>query len=153
MGLWPHTATSSVNFTSPFMVVRALRIAGSSSVSNLTIDIYQQDVRFLLFSRPCRLKSSFRFSLFGLSQHTVNNGTNDLMNLSNFGGVCGGESCAESREEVLLDGREGLATDSGLAKSPKARSCKTTTTRVSAIAPSEKVARAQSLPLEHLEMP
>jgi len=73
------------------------------------------------------------------------------MNLSSLGGIGGSESCAESRGEVLLDGREGLATDSGLAKSPKARSCKTTTSRVSAIGRAEKVAGAQSVPLEHLE--
>ena len=51
---------------------------------------------------------------------TVDNGTNDLMDLSVQATSGGRIACGKSWEEVLLDGAESGAADSRLAKSPKA---------------------------------
>jgi len=51
---------------------------------------------------------------------TINNGTNDLMDLSVQATSGGRIACCKSWEEILLDGAESGAADSRLAKSPKA---------------------------------
>jgi hypothetical protein len=68
-----------------------------------------------------------------LRLHTVNNGTDNLVDLSGLGGICRCEACANGREEVLLDGLESTSSDGGLAKSPKASSGKGAKSRASAI--------------------
>ena len=94
------TATSKTSLLPPFWVVRAFKISGRVSVSNLTADclsafINANAVQLKAFSSLIEAAASrTEFS------RTVDNSSNDLMNLANPG-ISAGESSRESWKGVL----------------------------------------------------
>jgi hypothetical protein len=93
------TATSKVSLLPPLSVVKALRMEGSCSVSNLTSTTCDP------ISAPrsrdeCRNREKFSTA----SRRPYS--SDDLMNLSILRRVCGGEARAQGGQEVLLDGLE-----------------------------------------------
>jgi hypothetical protein len=96
-----RTATSRVNLLPPLSVVKALRMEGSWSVSNLTVVQYQR----LRPLNDCRRPEKFSTTTGG--PRTIDNGTNDGMDLAILRRVGGCESRAQGGQKVLLDGLEG----------------------------------------------
>jgi len=95
------TATSRTSLLPPFSVFRALRMAGSCSPSNLT-GLNHQHTRFDSLVAP--LWSSHRGQRFS---RTIDDGTNDLMDLAILDRAGAGEPLAQSRGERALDRLEG----------------------------------------------
>jgi hypothetical protein len=116
------TATSRTSLLPPLSVVKALRMAGSCSVSNLTaidVSFYFDDADAVQWLASSVAASTWPGSekfcdSIAAGLHTVNDGTNDLVNLSITGGVGGGvadrvvgDRCEGARSLGRLEGAEG----------------------------------------------
>ena len=128
------TATSRTSFWPPFSVFRALRMGGSCSVSNLTVGqgasarALMEEIAGVVCgveSRRRRRCGAVRCVAWRLDRRrrgkrfsrTIDDGTDDLVNLAITGGVGAGEPLAQGRSERGLDWLEGALKGGRTAES------------------------------------